>query len=1038
MIDANGSRYHLLQGELDWRGPLAGADGLDWDAGTVALEARLPAVGGQGIGAGGAASGFRGFSASDRRGAAADRFGNLYWIADDRRGVELLPAGARRSASWFRLGQLFEAAEASGDFRPWDGGASGKGPGVAPLGDSGSGLHLSGLTVTGAGWLAAGMLDDSGTGGLLCFDLPAGGPPVWWRWPESSPVPFVPFDLAPLADGGLVVLDRDGDRLWRLDRHLSLAPWGGGDSEASLTLAPERRLDFAPYVLGDEGQNGGPGQPSIDPAQTLPAPLELGFASPPGGTALAVAPLPDGSILVLENAPEEAFSRLHRFAAGEARGSISLEGVLRPLAAGSERSARGSELRHSLRGHDLTFSPGTAAPTAEDPSRTVMGELSISDVAGIRAVAFELVADPESFRLTPLPGELPLEAHGGRALVRVPLGGIEGSPEACVCGPGSGPGALASSAAADHRGDGFPSRNAGPAWDVLYDSSPGGSGPFWLPVAELPRRRRHERGEVAGLIFDAREAGTAWHRLIFDGCVPPGCAVKVWSRWADTLPDLLTGRFRPEPEPVRRASGPELPYAAEAGGRYRGVGWGSYDLLFQSAEGRYLELRLELSGDGRRTPRIGALRVVYPRFSYLREYLPAVWSEDRESASLTERFLANLEGLWTALEGHIAHADLLFDPRTAPADWLDWLATWLGAVLDPTWGEDRRRLFLEHAVQLFRWRGTRRGLLAMLRLALDPCVDAAALDLEATPSPERSAGFGGIRLVEHFATRTLPAVSLGDPTRAAVEGPGLVRAADPWQPAQGAAALHARYTRFVGEHFPELLGPASPPESTSPPGSASRTSSRATALEFSPLPPESGEELLAWRAFVATELAFPYAEIRAAELPAWQRFLGRRFGRFPELASRWPAVAGLGSFARVPLPGSLPDDEVLLFEWMRFASVVVPTARRAHRFTVLIPAEPGERADVRLARLRRAERLLAAEKPTHTDFEVRLYWALFQAGTARLGIDTAVGEGSRFVAQSLGGDLPGVPLGEGYLGGPPVATGGRVLGHDPRSCDGLV
>ena len=74
----------------------------------------------------------------------------------------------------------------------------------------------------------------------------------------------------------------------------------------------------------------------------------------------------------------------------------------------------------------------------------------------------------------------------------------------------------------------------------------------------------------------------------------------------------------------------------------------------QNARGRYLKLRLTLLGNGRATPRISALRVYYPRFSWLEHYLPAAWRRDPVSAAFVERWLANPEGVFTALEDRLA------------------------------------------------------------------------------------------------------------------------------------------------------------------------------------------------------------------------------------------------------------------------------------------------------------------------------------------------------------------------------------------------
>jgi phage tail-like protein len=51
-----------------------------------------------------------------------------------------------------------------------------------------------------------------------------------------------------------------------------------------------------------------------------------------------------------------------------------------------------------------------------------------------------------------------------------------------------------------------------------------------------------------------------------------------------------------------------------------------------------------------------------------------------------------------------------------PPELLPWLASWLGLALDERWPEDQRRALILAAVDLYQWRGTRRGLSEFLRL----------------------------------------------------------------------------------------------------------------------------------------------------------------------------------------------------------------------------------------------------------------------------------------------------------------------------------
>ncbi len=148
--------------------------------------------------------------------------------------------------------------------------------------------------------------------------------------------------------------------------------------------------------------------------------------------------------------------------------------------------------------------------------------------------------------------------------------------------------------------------------------------------------------------------------------------------------------------------------------------------------GRYLWVRLELAGDGMTSPELAALRAWAGRFSYVDRYLPELYHEQvfgagadapgpATGADFLERFLGNFEGFLTPLEDRVAHADLLTDPGAAPAGALEWLAGWIGLRLEPGMGERCRRALLQAAPELYRRRGTLPG----LELALDLATSGA-------------------------------------------------------------------------------------------------------------------------------------------------------------------------------------------------------------------------------------------------------------------------------------------------------------------------
>ena len=644
-----------------------------------------------------------------------------------------------------------------------------------------------------------------------------------------------------------------------------------------------------------------------------------------------------------------------------------------------------------LRGYDIAFVAG-------DEERQTLDRLYIVGEEGNQAFAFNLICADE-LRLSPSP-DLP-ESVVAKNFELQPVS--EYFPMRLFGGKGF--------AAAEDK--------------VYYDF-----GERWLPLIKQNRPGFILNGTLDTPVFDGKETGCVWHRLMLDGCIPPETQIKIFSRCAEREADLPL-EWQPEPHLYLRGNGSELPFVKNDTAREKGKG--TWELLLQKAKNRYLQLRLVFSGNGQKTPRISALRVYYPRFSYLNNYLPSIYREDAQSAFFLDRFLANFEGIYTTIEERIAAAQMLFDVRAAPPDALDWLADWFGIVLDPNWETDKRRLLISHAVEFFQYRGTRRGLQIALRLALDSCADERIFHAQTAQEKMRDP----IRIIERFLTRRTPEIIPADSTGAGSPPRVSVKTAR-WNPNQGADVLHQRYSEQFGEdanaNFP-LIKPDDPQEA------AIWERFAQEVLNFTPSPAAAIEQR-GWQNFLRDKYQNEIADLNRAHgtnypettdadnfkqifLPRgsetnavlqtdwqdflrltevwsrqrklWQDFLARRYRRVGQLndfyATDWK------SFESIALLDRLPISDKPLADWFQFENAVLPMYRTAHRFTILIPATlNGKRVAGQAEQTRRLElarRVVELEKPAHTIGDFRYYWNLFRLDEARLGLDTLLGLGSR-------------------------------------------
>lgn len=974
MIDANGTKFHLLLSRDDWSkctsarsgetledswnwqnaGEIPGESEFDWsfERNEIGLQARIFQ--------------FKAAPKDDkpnlknRRGAGRDRYGNWFWIDETGEQIKVLSVGSKRVSTFYPNAEnACEPARANG-FQPIEKAVQ-------------SSVQMRGLAVTVDHFLVVGTLQPAG---LLVFDLFAASAPRRIEW--RADIAFAPFDIAARRNGGAFVLDRANRRYWTLDRNFN--PVGAKRETESLAAAD----DFQP--LFDE--------PTRRRNQNFDAD-DLFADLPPTADPISIEALPDDSVLILNRAEAEDFSIIERWYLGQKLDDLSTDVIKTKIKTENESTAPPPE-KFRLRGYDIAF-------VAANEERKTLDRLYVVGEEGNQAFAFNLIC-VNDLRLSP-PTDLP-KSVAAKNFELLPV--AEYFPMRLFGGKGF-------TAASDGA--------------VYYDC-----GERFLPLVRQNRPGFALNGALESPVFDGKEANCVWHRLMLDGCIPPETRVEVFSRYAEQIADLPLAPWQKEPNLYLRGSGSELPFAPNVTAKEKGKG--TWELLFQRAAQRYLQLRLEFTGDGRRTPRISALRVYYPRFSYLDNYLPSIYREDEASAFFLDRFLANFEGVYTTIEERIAGAQMLFDARTAPGEALDWLANWFGVALDPAWSDDKRRLFISRAVEFFQYRGTRRGLQIALRLALDSCADERIFDAQTAAERVRDP----IRIVERFLTRRTPAIIPADAFGAngASDLPRILPKTARWNPHQGADVLHERY----GENFDEETRRRFP--LLKPDDAREAVIWERFALEVLSFVPSSAaaSERRGWQNFLRGEYRNNIADLNDAHgaryretidgdefeqifLPngaemsgvlqndwqnylaqtdgvsrnrrLWQDFLARRYRRINSLndfyGTRWQSFESIALFDR------LPTANKPLVDWFAFESGVLPMHRTAHRFTVLIPATlNGKRiatAAEQARRLELARRVVELEKPAHTVCDFRYYWNLFRIGEARLGADTLLGLGSR-------------------------------------------
>lgn len=286
---------------------------------------------------------------------------------------------------------------------------------------------------------------------------------------------------------------------------------------------------------------------------------------------------------------------------------------------------------------------------------------------------------------------------------------------------------------------------------------------------------------LAAKVIDSGSSKTIWHRMFLEAILPPRCGITVWLASSNNSADFTStpstppiwyphtfGNVDPSTVPAETPQGAWVSIASEVPFAKPMLcatpvtnSQGLFMVLIQrvgvavrNLTGRYLGVRVQLTGDRRSTPEIAALRVYASRFSYVDNYLPALYRENKFGSdadapgasthrNFFERFVDIFEAQMTRIEDRIANAYLLTRPESAPDQSLEWLGGWIGA--DPnSYPPGRQRALLLATPALHRKRGTAAG----ISLAIDVATNGLAKS-------------GAVIVIEAFRLRHIFATILG-------------------------------------------------------------------------------------------------------------------------------------------------------------------------------------------------------------------------------------------------------------------------------------
>lgn len=209
-------------------------------------------------------------------------------------------------------------------------------------------------------------------------------------------------------------------------------------------------------------------------------------------------------------------------------------------------------------------------------------------------------------------------------------------------------------------------------------------------------------------VMDSAVSGTIWHRMTCRDCAQDRVAARI-SFYTAEEPDCPCGEDSLDVREVIRSKAFSLTRKKEYLRPFlkKQVPFGP-DILLHSLEGRYMWFLLEIFPQTEEEVRIGTFMIRFPAVSWIR-YLPELYQKEMGNNSFLDRYLSIFQSLYDDVGDLIRKFSDWLEPGLAQPGILNWMAGWLDVEEPYIWTEEQLRYLLEHIMEFYRARGTRRG-----------------------------------------------------------------------------------------------------------------------------------------------------------------------------------------------------------------------------------------------------------------------------------------------------------------------------------------